>query len=143
LIIFRDFRFVSKQIFLFRLFRNGSETPKQTETNRKNLLLVSRNKPKINRNRLIFGLFRFEPKKKFICFEDTLALSTGTGLYDRSCGKSNSPAPLTGLAHYAETRKAKNSTRNRHFKSNQTCSVYVQTSDRTTPKNIPVPQNLA
>ncbi len=26
-----------------------------------------------NRNRLSFGLFRFEPKKKFDCFEDTLA----------------------------------------------------------------------
>jgi hypothetical protein len=33
--IFRCFRFVSKQICLFRLFRNGSKTPKQTETNRK------------------------------------------------------------------------------------------------------------
>jgi hypothetical protein len=68
------FRFISKQICLFRLFRNGSETPKQTETNRKNTLLVSRNKPKINRNRLCFSLFRFEPKKKFVCFEDTLLL---------------------------------------------------------------------
>jgi hypothetical protein len=72
------FRFVSKQICLFRLFRNGSKTPKQTETNRKNTLLVSRNKPKINRNRLCFGLFRFEPKKKFVCFEDTLALTKAT-----------------------------------------------------------------
>jgi hypothetical protein len=35
--------------------------------------MVSRNKPKNNRNRLSFGLFRFEPKKKFDCFEDTLA----------------------------------------------------------------------
>jgi hypothetical protein len=60
------FRFVSKQMCLFRLFRNGSETPKQTETNRKNVLLVSRNKPKINRNSLSFGLFRFEPKI-FVC----------------------------------------------------------------------------
>jgi hypothetical protein len=66
------FQFVSKQICLFRLFRNESETPKQTETNRKNNFLVSRNKPKINRNRLCFGLFRFEPKTKFDCFEDTL-----------------------------------------------------------------------
>jgi hypothetical protein len=46
--------------------------PKRTETNRKNNLLVSRNKPKINRNRLSFGLFRFEPKNCFVCFEDTL-----------------------------------------------------------------------
>jgi hypothetical protein len=72
---FRFFRFVSKQICLFRLFRNGFETPKQTETNRKNQSLVSQNKPKNNRNRLSFGLFRFEPKKKFVCFEDTLSVT--------------------------------------------------------------------
>jgi hypothetical protein len=35
------FRFVSKQFCLFRLFRYGSETPKRTETNQKNNLLVS------------------------------------------------------------------------------------------------------
>jgi hypothetical protein len=68
------FLFVSKQFCLFRLFRNGSETPKRTETNRKNNLLVSRNKPKMNRNRLSFGLFRFEPKILFVCFEDTLVV---------------------------------------------------------------------
>jgi hypothetical protein len=68
------FRFVSKQICLFRLFRYWSETPKRTETNRKNNWLVSRNKPKNNRNRLSFGLFRFEPKIYFVCFEDTLPL---------------------------------------------------------------------
>jgi hypothetical protein len=72
---FRYFRFVSKQMCLFRLFRNGSETPKQTETNRKKYSLVSRNKPKINRNRLSFGLFRFEPKLYFDCFEDTLVVT--------------------------------------------------------------------
>jgi hypothetical protein len=38
---FLFFRFVSKQICLFRLFRYGSETPKRTETNQKNNLLVS------------------------------------------------------------------------------------------------------
>jgi hypothetical protein len=76
LLYFSLFRFVLKQICLFHVFRNGSETPKQTETNRKKLLLVSRNKPKMNRNRLSFGLFRFEPKKKFVCFEDTLATWT-------------------------------------------------------------------
>jgi hypothetical protein len=43
-----------------------------TETNQKNNLLVSRNKPKNNRNKLSFGLFRFEPKFYFVCFEDTL-----------------------------------------------------------------------
>jgi hypothetical protein len=31
LFVFGLFRFVSKQMCLFRLFRNGSETPKQTE----------------------------------------------------------------------------------------------------------------
>jgi hypothetical protein len=66
------FRFVSKQICVFRLFRYRSEKPKRTETNRNKNLLVSRNKPKMNRNRLSFGLFRFEPKKFFVCFEDTL-----------------------------------------------------------------------
>ncbi len=45
---------------------------RNTEINRKNVFLVLRNKPKNNRNRLSFGLFRFEPKKKFDCFEDTL-----------------------------------------------------------------------
>jgi hypothetical protein len=33
--------------------------------------LVLRNKPKINRNIFWFGLFRFEPKLFFDCFEDT------------------------------------------------------------------------
>jgi hypothetical protein len=51
-----------------------SKRIRNTETNRKNVLLVSRNKPKINRNRLSFGLFRFEPKINFVCFEDTLSL---------------------------------------------------------------------
>jgi hypothetical protein len=55
------FRFVSKQC-LFQLFRYRVETPKQTETNRNFLFLVSRNKPKHNRNGSCFGLFRFEPK---------------------------------------------------------------------------------
>jgi hypothetical protein len=31
-----------------------------------------RNKPKNNRNRLSFGLFRFKPRKKTNCFEDPL-----------------------------------------------------------------------
>jgi hypothetical protein len=34
--------------------------------------MVSRNKPKQTRNRSCFGLFRFEPKFIFVCFEDTL-----------------------------------------------------------------------
>jgi hypothetical protein len=45
---------------LFWLFRYRFETlPKQTKIF---LFLVSRNKPKHNRNRSCFGLFRFEPK---------------------------------------------------------------------------------
>jgi hypothetical protein len=36
--------------------------------------LVSRNKPKQTRNRSCFGLFQFEPKFIFVCFEDTLVL---------------------------------------------------------------------
>jgi hypothetical protein len=62
-VFWRFFRVVSKKFCLFRLFWYWSETPKQTETNRKKCFLVSRNKPKNNRNRLSFGLFRFEPKK--------------------------------------------------------------------------------
>jgi hypothetical protein len=47
---------------------------RNTETNRKTVFLISRNKPKNNRNRLCFGSFRFKPKIYFICFEDTLRL---------------------------------------------------------------------
>jgi hypothetical protein len=63
-------------------FSDISKWIRNTETNwnnRKNVLLVSRNKPKINRNRLSFGLFRFEPKNFLFCFEDTLIL--GHALY--------------------------------------------------------------
>jgi hypothetical protein len=49
-----------------------SKRVKNTETNRNEIFLVSRNKPKINRNRFSFGLFRFEPKFFFVCFENTL-----------------------------------------------------------------------
>ncbi len=68
------FRFVLTKFCLFRLFRYLSETPKQTETNRnksKKCFLVSLNKPKNNRNRLSFGLFRFEPKKNLIVSRTT------------------------------------------------------------------------
>jgi hypothetical protein len=59
----------------FGLFRSfdmdpkHQNEPKQTE---KIYLLVSRNKPKMNRNRPNSCLFRFEPKNIFVCFEDTL-----------------------------------------------------------------------
>jgi hypothetical protein len=49
--------------------------------------------------------------------------------YNSCCGKSNSPAPLTGSAHYAEPRKSKNSTRNRNFKSKRTRFLCVGTSN--------------
>jgi hypothetical protein len=68
-VFWRFFRFVSRKFCLFRLFRYRSETPKQTEK----MILVSQNKPKNNQNRLSLGLFRFEPKKNFDCFEDTLS----------------------------------------------------------------------
>jgi hypothetical protein len=64
------FRFVSKQIYLFRLFRLFRNRW------RNNNFLVSRNKPKMNRNRFSFGLFRFEPKFFLVCFENTLNYTT-------------------------------------------------------------------
>ncbi len=63
------FWFVSKQLCLFRLFRYRFETSKQTETNLDFLFLVSRNKPKHNRNGSCFGLNR---NFSLVCFEDTL-----------------------------------------------------------------------
>jgi hypothetical protein len=51
------FRFVSKQFCWFQLFQYRFETPKQTKIF---CFLVSQNKPKHNRNRSFFGLFRFE-----------------------------------------------------------------------------------
>jgi hypothetical protein len=68
----RFFRFVSV-CFDKVLFVSVDSIPvRNSETNRKKSFLVSRNKPKNNWNRLSFGLFRFESKKKFDCFEDTL-----------------------------------------------------------------------
>jgi hypothetical protein len=56
-------------VSVFSILIRNTET---NRTNRKNNLLVSRKKPKNNRNRLSLGLFRFEPKIYFVCFEDTL-----------------------------------------------------------------------
>ncbi len=64
-VFWRFFRFVLRKFCLFRLFQYWSETPKKS-------FLIFVNKPKNNRNRLSFGLFRFEPKTFFDCFEDTL-----------------------------------------------------------------------
>jgi hypothetical protein len=63
------FRYCSHKLCLFRLFRYRSETPKLTA---KNFWVLQKNKPKNNRNRLSFGLFWFEPRKNFNCFEDPL-----------------------------------------------------------------------
>jgi hypothetical protein len=51
---------------------------RNTKTNRKKCFWVSQNKPKNNRHRLSFGLFQFEPKTKFDCFEDTLIVMNFT-----------------------------------------------------------------
>jgi hypothetical protein len=53
---------------------------RKTETNRNNFFWfyeTNRNKPKQTRNRSCFGLFRFEPKFIFVCFEDTLVRGMG------------------------------------------------------------------
>jgi hypothetical protein len=75
---FITFKQIVRFFVYFGLFRNRSvcfgcfETYPKHRNKPKNTFLVSRNKPKINRNRLCFGLFRFEPKNFFVCFEDTL-----------------------------------------------------------------------
>jgi hypothetical protein len=65
-------------IFRYGLFRNANFfiwfVPKRfrnTETN-PNFFLVSQKRPQQNRNRPRFDLFRFEPKQKIVCLEDTL-----------------------------------------------------------------------
>jgi hypothetical protein len=76
------FGYFSENLGLFRFVSVCYETAlfvsvvsiqvRNTETNRNIWFLVSRNKPKQTRNRSCFGLFRFEPKFIFVCFEDTL-----------------------------------------------------------------------
>ncbi len=78
------FGYFSENLGLFRFVSVCYETVlfvsvvsiqvRKTETNRNFLFLVSRNKPKQTRNRSCFGLFRFEPKIIFVCFEDTLSI---------------------------------------------------------------------
>jgi hypothetical protein len=68
-------------IFRFSLFQNGFETSKQTE---KIIFLVSQKRLKQNRNRSSFGLFRFEPKQRIVCFEDNLILPLGGGQWEES-----------------------------------------------------------
>jgi hypothetical protein len=60
------FRFVSVCFEKILFVSVVSILVRNTETNRKKCFLVSRNKLKNNRNRLSFGLFRFEPKKYLI-----------------------------------------------------------------------------
>ncbi len=73
-VFWRFFRFVLKNSVCFGCFDTGLKH----KTNRKKCFLVSRNKPKNNRNRLSCGLFRFEAKQKFDCFEDTLTGTLGS-----------------------------------------------------------------
>ncbi len=74
-VIFRKFRVVSD---CFGLLQNSSvcfgcfDIGSKHRNTPKLFLFVSRNKPKQTRNRSCFGLFRFEPKIIFVCFEDTL-----------------------------------------------------------------------
>jgi hypothetical protein len=78
----RIFEYFSENLGLFRFVSVCYETDlfvsvvsimvRNTEANRIFSFLVSRNKPKQTRNRSCFGLFRFEPKFIFVCFEDTL-----------------------------------------------------------------------
>ncbi len=84
------FRFVLKQFCLFRLFWYRFETPKQTETNQKILFLVSSSKPKHNRNRSCFGLFRFE--QTFFLFDSRTLYSKGPAFESRPCSRPLWPA---------------------------------------------------
>ena len=82
LVFFRKFRVVSVCFETVLFVSVVSIQVRNTETNRNFLFLVSRNKPKHNRNRSCFVVFRFEPKFFYICFEDTLVPTSS-----RSCLK--------------------------------------------------------
>jgi hypothetical protein len=77
LVFLWKFRVVSKQICLFRLFRYRFETPKQTETSRKNRIFcflfheTNRNITEIDLASLCYVSNRHF---LFFCFEDTLPL---------------------------------------------------------------------
>ncbi len=71
-------KFVKISIFLtpqtkssvcFGCFDTG---PEHRNKPKKNFWVSQKSKPKNNRNRLSFGLFRFEPRKKIYGFEDPL-----------------------------------------------------------------------
>jgi hypothetical protein len=57
----------------FGCFNMCSKHRQKTRTSRKISFLISRNKPKNNRNR--FGSFRLKPKIFFVCCEDTLPVT--------------------------------------------------------------------
>jgi hypothetical protein len=62
------FSLFQQSSFCFGCFHTGSKFQNKL----KKCFWVSLNQPKKKKNRLSFGLFRFEPKKKFDCFEDTI-----------------------------------------------------------------------
>ncbi len=66
------FRFVTKQICLFQLFRYRFKTPKQTAIFSFWFHETNRNKRETDLVSVCFGLFGFEPKFIFVCFKDTL-----------------------------------------------------------------------
>ena len=72
LVFFRKFWIVSVHFETVLFVSVVSIKVRNTEINRNFFFWVSRNKPKQTRNRSCFGLFRFEPKFIFVCFEDTL-----------------------------------------------------------------------
>jgi len=67
--IFGLFRFILKQICLFRLFQNTFETPKQTETKFSLVSKMNRNKRETDPVSVIFGSNR-NFVFLFVCFVD-------------------------------------------------------------------------
>jgi hypothetical protein len=72
-VLFCSFRFffwfVSKQICLFWLFQNGSETPKQAE---KIIYRFHKTNQKLTERDWVSVCFGSNRQKRFVCFEDTL-----------------------------------------------------------------------
>jgi hypothetical protein len=84
LVFFRKFWIVSVRFETVLFVSVVSIKVRNTEINRKFFFWVSRNKPKQTRNRSCFGLFRFEPKLIFVCFEDTLVNTYGCFSWKKS-----------------------------------------------------------
>ncbi len=68
-IFWRFFRFFSSKFCLVPMFGYRSETPKQIE---ENVFWFRGTNRKTTDTDVSFGLFRFEPKIFFYCFEDNL-----------------------------------------------------------------------